>query len=194
MPGNPAHAAALRFEGIARGVYRLRGAVHGAPRDVAYAFSPPHSWYAYDGSRPLWVESSHGFYWDFGNPDGPYFVGRDEPAIVYRNPVPELFALESLDATLRWLDMVHGPSERTRTDYDGRPSATFRNNALWGDQSKIVCDVGTGMVMQVTFAGMRGLLELTCSSFRVASGTEEDPFTWREQSRPFDGPRVQELH
>jgi hypothetical protein len=181
------------YEGMVSGVYHLRGAVEHAPRDVTFAFRPPWCWYAHDGVRPLWIENEDEFYWDFDESAGPLFTTRVGPGIVYRNPIPDLYALESLTATLRWLDAPAETSGPISGEFAGRRGLTYRNASAWGQRSEIVCDEETGAILRLEYEGLRGPKSLHCSMFHCTDTVDPNRFKWDGPRRPFDGPHVANL-
>jgi hypothetical protein len=174
------------------GRYSLRGAARNAPREVEFAFSAPLNWRASSEGALLWIQSESGFYFDFDSERGPYFVRSDHPGIVYRNPVSELYALQSLEACLRWRDMAN-PSRHRTAEHEGHIVKVYANPPEWGASSRIVTDVETGIVLQVTLEGAKGRFELSTRLSAVTEGVDTRMFSWHGRTRSFEGGHVRSL-
>jgi len=166
-----------------RGRYVLRGAARNAPREAEFAFSVPDMWLARSPAEHLWLSNPQGFYFDFDPGSGPYFVPANEP-VVYRNPVPELFALESLEACRSWLARTGAPPEGRPSDLAGRAVQVYDSRDEWGVCS-ISVDVETGAVLRVSCDGRRGRLELLVSGFEATEGVSPGEFGWRGPTRNY---------
>jgi hypothetical protein len=149
-------------------------------------------WLARSAEGFVWIANPTGFYFDFDQQSGPYFVRLTDAAIVYRNPVPELFALQSLDACEDWLGYRTDSAVRRPAEYAGRPVEVHDAETSWG-ASTITTDVETGAVLRVIRDGPRGRLELAISAFEVTTGVQLEEFSWTGPVRAFDGARVHSL-
>ena len=138
------------------------------------------------------IQNESGFYFDFENVHGPYFVPGSHSGIVYRNPVPELFALQSLESCLLWREMS-SLSRQELVEYGSREAYFYENPSEWGANSGIVTDVETGVVLQIILESARGRVELSTFSLSVTPRADIEVFSWHGPTRSFEGAQVKPL-
>ena len=150
----------VRREVAIRATYSLMGSAAGAPRTITYWRLGPWLRAEQDG-RVLWLDGPTGVM--AGLTSGS--LTRIEDGALFRHPVPELGALESVDHAAAWLGIQSAPS--------GRASETHQATGVrclvrtWPDRLRVAADQGTGFVLDLSGSGLRGPVAIHTTAFEL---------------------------